>query len=38
MKKLTFLIALGALFPVAMSAQSGTVAAAARAGIDAENH
>ena len=37
MKKLMFLIALGALFPVAMIAQSGTVAALARAGIDAGN-
>jgi hypothetical protein len=37
MKKLIFLIALSALFPVAMIAQSGTVAALARAGIDAGN-
>ncbi len=37
MKKLMFLIALGALFPVAMVAQSGTVTALARAGIDAGN-
>ena len=37
MKKLMFLIALSALFPVAMVAQSGTVTALARAGIDAGN-
>jgi hypothetical protein len=37
MKRLMFLIALGALFPVALIAQSGTVAALARAGIDAGN-
>ncbi len=37
MKKLMFLIAVGALFPVAMIAQGGTVAALARAGIDAGN-
>src|ERR1700723_2839482 len=37
MKKLIFPIALGALFPVAMIAQSSTVAALARAAIDAGN-
>ena len=37
MKKLMFLLAMGALFPAAMIAQSGTVAASARAGIDAGN-
>jgi hypothetical protein len=37
MKQLMFLIAVGVLFPVAMIAQSGTVAALARAGIDAGN-
>jgi len=37
MKKLMLLMALGALFPVAMIAQSGAVAALARAEIDAGN-
>jgi hypothetical protein len=37
MKKRMFLMALGGLFPVAMIAQSGTVTASARAGIDAGN-
>ena len=37
MKKVMFLLAMSASFPVAMIVQSGTVAASARAGIDAGN-